>query len=210
MAKYIKQEVPDLHLNGEKKVFYRLKTSRKISFQEFVEYMCAHNAGISRGEVLRVLMRATDAMTELLAEGCSVSIDELGIFKATVGLVHDKEAETLDDTKPKRNARSLRLNGVNFQADKKLVMNASRLCRLKSDGVAKIRRSPFEKEERLKKVLAYLDENGVIRVKDYMELVDLSHTAAAEELRAFSRDASSGITSKGRLAGKMYVKAPKE
>lgn len=210
MAKYIKQEVPDFHLDGEKKVYYRLKTTRKIGFQEFVEYMCAHNTGISKGEALRVLMRATDSLAELLAEGYSVNIDELGIFKATIGLVNDKEVETLDDTRPKRNARSLHLNGVNFQADKKLVMNAARRCQLKSDGVAKIRHSPFTKKERLNKVLVYLEENGMIRVKDYMELVGLSHTTAAEELNAFSRDASSGITSKGRLAGKIYVKAPKE
>lgn len=40
-----------------------------------------------------------------------------------------------------------------------------------------------------------------------MGLVKLSHTVAAEELCAFCRDASTGITSAGRLAEKIYVKA---
>lgn len=36
MAKYIKQEVPDLHKTGEQKAFYRLKVERCVDFQEFV------------------------------------------------------------------------------------------------------------------------------------------------------------------------------
>ena len=209
MAKYIKQELPDLKKTGEKKAYYRLKTNRNIDFQDFVEYMCEHGSGINKGEALRVLLRATDTLAELLAEGHSVTIDELGIFKATIGLEEDKEMDEFEGNGTKRNARSLRLNGVNFQADKKLVTNAARRCRLERGGVSHIRRSSFTKEERLQKLLAWLDERGMIRVKDYMELVGLSHTTAAEELRAFSLDRSSGVASVGRLAGKVYVKAMK-
>ena len=39
-----------------------------------------------------------------------------------------------------------------------------------------------------------------------MEFTGLGHTTAACELRAFSRDASSGIDSVGRGAGVVYVK----
>lgn len=187
MAKYIKQELPDLQRTGEKKAYYRLKTTRKIGFQEFIDYVCNHDSGIGRGEVLRVLIRATDAMAELLAEGYSVSIDELGLFKATIGLEADKEMDDLDGKAPKRNARSLCLNGVNFSPDKRLIIKASRRCQLKRAGVNRVHRSPFSKEERLQMALDYLDKFGVIRVKDYMELVDLSHTTAAEELRALNR-----------------------
>ena len=34
MAKYIKQELPDLRKTGEKKAYYRLKTERKIDIYE--------------------------------------------------------------------------------------------------------------------------------------------------------------------------------
>lgn len=209
MAKYIKQELPDLHRTGEEKAYYRLKTTRNVDFQEFVQHMCEHGSGISKGDAIRILMRATESLTTLLAEGYSVSIDELGTFKATIGLEEDKEMDALDGDAPKRNAQSLRLNGVHFQADKKLVANASRRCRLERGGVSRLCRSPFTKEERLQKLLAWLDERGMIRVKDYMSLVGLSHTKAAEELRLFSRDASSGVSSVGRLAGKVYVKTLK-
>lgn len=210
MAKYIKQELPDLHKTGEKKAYYRLKTERNIDFQQFVEHISSHNSGISRGEALRVLMHATDALAELLAQGYSVTIDELGTFKATIGLEEDKEMDSFESGTSRRNARSLRLNGVNFQVDKKMVANANMRCKLTRAGVSRLRRSSLTKEERLQKALAYLEENGAMRVRHYMALTGLSHTVAARELCEFEHDAASGIASMGRLAGKVYIKRPQE
>ena len=129
-----------------------------------------------------------------------------GTFKATIGLEEGKEIDTLDGNESKRNARSLHLNGVNFQADKKLVRNARRRCKLERAGVVRVNRSPYTKEERLQKALEYLEENKVLKVSQYMELTGLAHTTAANELRTFSRDASSGIISVGRRPAVVYVK----
>ena len=210
MAKYIKQELPDLRKTGEKKAYYRLKTERNIDFQHFINRISSHNSGISRGEAIRVLMQATDTLAELLAEGHSVTIDEMGTFKATIGLVDDKERDTFEDGTPKRNARSLKVNGVNFQADKKLIAHVDKRCKLKRAGVSRLRRSPFSKEKRLQKAVQYLETNGAMKVKHYMTLTGLSHTAAAKELCEFELDAASGITSIGRFAGKVYVKRVQE
>ena len=206
MAKYIKQEVPDLHKTGEQKVFYRLKTEHNVDFDEFVRKMCAYHSGITRGDALRVLIAATETLAELLGEGCSVSLDEWGTFKATIGLEPDKEMDTIDGDEPKRNARSLSLNGVTFQADKKLVWNARSHCKLERAGISRVRRSPFTKEERLQKALNYLEEHKVLKVAQYMELTGQGHTTSACELRAFSRDASSGIVALGRGSSVVYVK----
>lgn len=210
MARYIKQELPDLRRTGEKKAYYRLKTEQKIDFHQFIDRISSHNSGISRGEAFRVLMHATDTLAELLAEGYSVTIDDMGTFKATVGLVEDKEMDSFEEGTPKLNARSLRIDGVNFQADKKLIVNVDKRCELKRAGVSKLRRSPFTKEERLQKALEFLSSHGAMRVKHYMELTGLSHTVAVKELREFERDASSGITSIGRLASKVYVRRMEE
>ena len=210
MARYIKQELPDLHKTGEKKAYYRMKTKRKIDFNQFVDLISSHNSGISRGEAFRVLMHATDILAELLAQGYSVTIDEMGTFKATIGLVSDKEMDSFEEGTPKLNARSLRVDGVSFQADKRLIANVDKRCDLKRAGVSRLCRSPFSKEERLQKALEYLNAHGAMKVKDYMELTSLSHTVAAKELREFEDDTASGITSIGRLAGKVYVRRMEE
>jgi hypothetical protein len=54
--------------------------------------------------------------------------------------------------------------------------------------------------------LEYLEENKVLKVGQYMELTGLAHTTAANELRTFSRDVSSGIVSVGRRPAVVYVK----
>ena len=210
MARYIKQELPDLHKTGEKKAYYRMKTERKIDFNQFVDLVSSHNSGISKGEAFSVLMHATDTLAELLAQGYSVAIDELGTFKATVGLVKDKEMDSFEEGTPELNARSLRVDGVSFKADKRLIVNVDKRCELKRAGVSLLCRSTFTKEERLLKALEYLNAHGAMKVKDYMELTGLSHTVAAKELREFEHDAASGITSIGRLAGKVYVRRIEE
>ena len=206
MTKYIKQEMPDMLKTGEQKAFYRLKVERNVDFQEFVRKLCFHHTGISRGDVIRVLLSASETLAELIGQGYSVTLDDWGTFKATVGLEKDKEMDTIDGSGSKRNARSLCLDGVNFQPDKKLVWNASRHCRLERAGVARVHRSPYTKEERLQKALDYLEEYKVLKVKQYMELTGLAHTTAACELRAFSMDALSGIVSGGRRPAVVYVK----
>ena len=210
MARYIKQELPDLHKTGEKKAYYRMKTERKIDFNQFVDLISSHNSGISKGEAFSVLMHATDTLAELLAQGYSVTIDEMGTFKATVGLVKDKEMDSFEEGTPKLNARSLRVDGVSFKADKRLIVNVDKRCELKRAGVSLLCRSTFTKEERLLKALEYLNAHGAMKVKNYVELTGLSHTVAAKELREFENDTASGITSIGRLAGKVYVRRMEE
>ena len=199
-----------MHKMGEKKAYYRMKTKRKIDFNQFVDLISSHNSGISRGEAFRVMMHATDILAELLAQGYSVTIDEMGTFKATIGLVSDKEMDSFEEGTPKLNARSLRVDGVSFKADKRLILNVDKRCDLKRAWVSRLCRSPFTKEERLQKALDYLNAHGAMKVKDYMELTSLSHTVAAKELREFEHDAASGITSIGRLAGKVYVRRLEE
>ncbi len=206
MAKYIKQEVPDMQKTGEQKAFYRLKIERNVDFEEFISRLCSYHSGISRGEALRVLVSTSDVLAELLGEGYSVTLDDWGTFRATIGLEEGKEMDTIDGNESKRNARSLFLNGVNFLADKKLVRNANRHCKLERAGIVRVHRSPYNREERLQKALEYLEENKVLKVGQYMDLTGLAHTTAACELRAFSRNASSGIVSVGRGSAVVYIK----
>ena len=209
MAKYIKQELPDLQQTGEQKVYYRLKTNRNIDTPEFVRSLSHAFNGMKEGDIIRVLMATADHLGELLGEGYSVTLNGIGNFKATIGLEEDKEQDTLDGNETKRNARSLQLKGVNYRADKELIKKASQHCKLEREGIARIHRSPYSKEERLTLALEYLEKHGAMKVANYMELTGLSRTAATLELQEFRRDITSGIDFIGRGSAKVYVKKAK-
>lgn len=209
MAKYIKQELPDLQQTGEQKVYYRLKTNRNIDTPEFVRSLSHAFNGMKEGDIIRVLMATADHLGELLGEGYSVTLNGIGNFKATIGLEEDKELDTLDGNETKRNARSLQLKGVNYRADKELIKKASQHCKLEREGIARIHRSPYSKEERLTLALEYLEKHGAMKVANYMELTGLSRTAATLELQEFRRDITSGIDFIGRGSAKVYVKKAK-
>ena len=115
MAKYIKQEVPDMKNTGEQKVFYRLKVERNVDFQEFIEKLCSHHSGISRGDALRVLVSASEVLAELIGGGYSVTLDDWGTFKATIGLEEGKERDTIDGNESKRNAEVFVWMGSTFR-----------------------------------------------------------------------------------------------
>ena len=206
MAKYIKQEMPDIRQTGEKKIYYRLKTENHVDFPHFIETLHRSNNGISEADAIRVLLSTAEHLAELIGKGHSVTLDGIGTFKATIGLEEDKELDTLDGNETKRNARSLRLKGVNFRADKELVKKASKDCQLQREGTARIHRSPYTKEQRLNLALEYLEKHGAMKIADYMELTGLSRTTATLELQEFRRDMNSGIDFIGRGSAKVYVK----
>lgn len=206
MAKYIKQEMPDIRQTGEQKVYYRLKTTRNMDSKEFIRSLNSSFAGMSEADITRVLIGAADHLAQLLGEGYSVTLDGIGSFKATIGLEEDKEPDTLDGKEQKRNAQSLRLKGVNYRADKALIKKASRHCKLERGETRRIHRSPYTKEERLGLALDYLEKHGAMKVTDYVELTGLSRTTATMELQEFRRDATSGIDFIGRGSAKVYIK----
>ena len=206
MAKYIKQEMPDLRQTGDQKVYYRLKTERNIDSKEFILSLHSTFSGMSEADITRVIIATAGHLGKLLGQGYSVTLDGIGTFKATIGLEEEKEPDTLDGTEPKRNAQSLQLKGVNFRADKQLIKTASSNCKLKREGTARIHRSPYSKEERLALALKHLEEHGAMKVSDYVNLTGLSQTAARMELKEFRQDPDSGIDFIGRGSAKVYVK----
>ena len=206
MAKYIKQEMIDLSGKGEEKAYYRLQTERNIDFKELTQQIEEHHNLMNRGLVKSVMAYMVDEMAELLGKGYSVTIDGLGTFRASIGLEEDKEMDTFDGDETKRNARSLRLTGINYRTDKELIKKANRHCKLERAGESRLHHTPYSKEERLKLAQQYLEEHGVMRVVEYMELTGLSRTKATLELKEFRQDTSSGITFVGRGSAKVYVK----
>ena len=127
-------------------------------------------------------------------------------YSMDLGGQYIMDMDTFDGDDTKRNARSLRLTGINYRADKTLIKRANRHCKLERAGESRLHHTPYSKEERLKLAQQYLEEHSAMRVADYMELTGLSRTKATLELKEFRQDASSGISFVGRGSAKVYVK----
>ena len=206
MAKYIKQEMPDMAGKGKEAVYYRMQTERNIGAAEFVEEVAGIGTGLSEGAVVHVLEQMTHTLARLLADGHTVTIGGIGTFRTTVGVKENKEQDTFDSNAPKRNAQSIEVKGVNYRADKALVKDIALQCRLERGKESRLHRSPYSPEERLARAQAFIEEHTVMRVTDYVELTGLSHTTASLELRKLCQDRESGIRSVGHKASKVYIK----
>ncbi|CAK7061754.1 MAG: hypothetical protein PARBB_02925 [Parabacteroides distasonis] len=198
MARYIKQEMNDLDGTGKKRVYYRMKIEQNVDMEHFVERITYPGSGLSRGNVLQVMTMVADRLACCMAEGQSVTLEGIGTFTPKLGVVKNKEIDTLDGDDPKRNARSLEVNGVGFRADKELVLETKLRCDLSRGGIVRVRKSPFSEKERRERALDFLAEHPFMCLQDYMFITGLKRTTASLELRRFSADPESGITVSGR------------
>ena len=204
MAKYIKQEMADIRNDGKPNAYYRMQTIRNIEMEEFIEIMTRHG-GLTRGTAIAALTQASETLGELIGMGYTVTIDGFGTFKATIGLKQSKEMDTISGDETKRNAKSLCVNGVNYRPDKELIQHARMNCKLERSHVSRLRKSPYTKEERLARALAFITENGFMTLQDYVELTGLSRTTACRELKELCSNHTSGIDTSGRGTHKVYV-----
>ncbi|MDD4821068.1 MAG: DNA-binding protein [Bacteroidales bacterium] len=208
MAKYIKQEMPDFQGTGETKCFYRLQTSGTLSPKELITRIAQPGSGLSEGTVAHVLQSLKDEMAKAMADGYSVSVDGLGIFKASISVREDKEMDTINGDEPKHNATSLQVTGINYRANKALISKTDSHCRLVRGGVRELCRSSYTKEERLQLALDFLNDpaHPFMRLDDYVALTGLSKPAASRELIEFRANTETGITTIGRATSKVYTK----
>ena len=67
--------------NAGKKLWYATAVSdREMSFEDFVTHISEHNSPYSRGTIHGVLMDTLDCLKELILDGKSVRLGDLGLF----------------------------------------------------------------------------------------------------------------------------------
>ena len=206
MAKYIKQEFKSIRGEGEASAYYRMETTRKVTMAEFVKEISIPGYGISEATAVQVLSQAATSLARLMAHGCAVTIDGIGTFKATVGVCEDKVQDAFVENEPQRNAQSIEVNGVHYKADKRLVRDINVQCTLERGKQNRIKHSPYTLEERISRAVAYIEERGYMRTRDYAELNGLSLSSATVELRKVRKEETSGIRAIGRGSSLIYVK----
>ena len=80
-----------------------------------------------------------------MAEGQSVTLDGIGTFTPRLGVAKDKEIDSLDGDEPKRNARSIEVNGINYRANKELIRETNLRCDLRRGGISRVGNRPSPK-----------------------------------------------------------------
>jgi len=207
MAQYIKKEMPDLNGTGEKKAYYKLKTWRKLDFNEFVKRCSSLHRTYGRSVIEGVVIAVCEHLAYEIGNGYSVKIDGLGTFTAKLGIRENKEMDDFEEGNTKRNAKSIEVTGVKFRADKNLVWEIDRNCDLERGGEERLRKPKYLPEERIVRARQFMQKNGFMHVDDYARLTGLSYSTASRELRRIASDSTSGIISQGRKSGKVYVLA---
>lgn len=206
MAKYIVQEMNDLNKTGKKQAYTRMETFGNLSKDEFIDRITYAGSGFSKAQVVGVMEHAAKWLAYYMGLGYTVTLDGIGTFHAKVGTEKGKVPEGLDDGDDRRNAQSLHISGVGFRPSRKLITETDSHCSLERGGVRRINTSPHSPEERLKMAQDYLDQHGVMRVKDYASMTSLPHTSATKELNGFCKDPNTGICSQGKRCTKIFVK----
>lgn len=208
MAWYIKKEMADLRGTGSTGAYYRLKTWRKLEFDEFVKRCHNLHGAFGKSVIEGVVVAVCEHLAYELGNGYCVRINGLGTFNAKLGVRRDKEMDGFEEGTTKRNAKSIEVTGVSFRADKELIREIDRNCDLERGGEDRLCKSKFTEEERIEKARRYLRQNGYMRVFNYASLTGLSYTTASRELCRIASDPSTGIISQGRKSSKLYLLAP--
>ena len=75
------KRTPQTGENAGKELWYAtVVTDREMNFEEFVDHISSHNSPYSRGTVHGVMMDMLDCSKELILDGKSVRLGDLGLF----------------------------------------------------------------------------------------------------------------------------------
>ena len=185
MAKYIMRELPKAFGRGKRLHTPRILIEGTTNLRDLAEQI-ARGTTFAAAEVEGMVGLLIDAMSDSIAAGYAVRIEGLGSFRAKLGYRKDVTPEI--EAEEHRNAVSLRVAGIAFRPDKSFLQATGDACRL-SRQKRQVYASPHTgQSERLAAAQDFLREHGVLRVKEYKQLVSLSHTAASAELRSFAEE----------------------
>ena len=84
------KRIPPLGENaGKEKWYATVVTDRELSFEDFVNHISDHGSPYSRGCINGVLTDALDCLQELILDGKSVRLGDLGLF--SIGMASKAE-----------------------------------------------------------------------------------------------------------------------
>jgi predicted histone-like DNA-binding protein len=215
MANYIIKEMPVGMGNGKKgRIFPKMQVYTEFDYDKVVELVHTNSPAFSEATVRGVLDTLAVVMKSYLPMGHTMKIDNLGVFSLSLEFA-DNETETTNqqesqetqETGSKKKYHHVKVKGVNFKVDKKLVNAINKENTFERTSGNPSTPSPYTLEERLQRALNHIDKHGFITLQEYANLNRLSYTSASRELTKLVLDPLSGIKAKGAASHKVWVRS---
>ena len=197
--------------NGsEGKAFPKMQVYTEFDYNKVVELIHTNSPAFSQATVRGVLDTLAVVMKSYLPMGHTMKIDNLGVFSLSLEFA-DNEADSTDsqttqEPASKKKYHHVRVKGVNFKVDKKLVDDINQENSFERTTANPTSPSPYSLEERLQRALSHIDKHGFITLQEYANLNSLSYSTASRELAKLVLDSHSGIKAKGAGSHKVWVR----
>lgn len=212
MANYVIKEMPAGMGNGKKgRLFPKMQVYTEFDYDKVVELVHTNSPAFSEATVRGVLDTLAVVMKSYLPLGHTMKIDNLGVFSLSLEFA-DNETETdsqqnPQETKSKRKYHHVKVKGVNFKVDKRLVDDINKENTFERTASTPNTPSPYTPEERRQRALQHIDQHGFITLQEYANLNRLSYTTASRELAKLVADPQSGIKANGAASHKVWVRS---
>ena len=209
MANYVIKEMPAGMGNGKKgRIFPKMQIYTEFNYDKVVELVHTNSPAFSKGTIRGVLDTLAVVMKSYLPMGHTMKIDNLGVFSLSLEFADDKpdNQQQVQEVEPKTKYRHVKVKGVNFKVDKKLVDEINKENTFGRSSSIPTTPSPYSLEERLQRALHHIDKHGFITLQEYANLNNLSRSTASRELSKLTSEPSSAIIAKGAGSHKYWVR----
>ena len=198
--------------NGKKgRTFPKMQVYTEFDYDKVVELINVNSPAFSQPTIRGVLDTLAVVLKSYLPLGHTMKIDNLGVFSLSLEFADnetDADAQqTAGGTSAKRKYHHVRVKGVNFKVDKKLVDGINKENSFERTAGNPTTPSPYTAEERLQRALSHIDQHGFISLQEYANLNGLSYSTASRELAKLVLDPHSGIKAKGAGSHKVWVRS---
>lgn len=213
MANYIIKEMPVGMGNGKKgRIFPKMQVYTEFDYDKVVELVHTNSPAFSEATVRGVLDTLAVVLKSYLPMGHTMKIDNLGVFSLSLEFAanetetaNQQESQKTQETSSKKKYHHVRVKGVNFKVDKRLVNAINKENAFERTSGNPSTPSPYTPDERLQRALHHIDRHGFITLQEYANLNGLSYSSASRELAKLVAAPHSGIKAKGAASHKVWV-----
>ena len=209
MANYVIKEMPEGMGNGKKgRIFPKMQVYTEFDYDKVVELIHTNSPAFSQATIRGVLDTLGVVMKNYLPMGHTMKIDNLGVFSLSLEFADEMVENSTQQkpSEPKTKYHHVRVKGVNFKVDRKLVDDINKDNSFERTTGNPASPSPYTPKERLQRALSHIDKHGFITLQEYANLNSINYSTASRELSKLVADPNSDIKAKGAGSHKVWVR----